>query len=329
MAITPQTNTTLKDIAQALLEVDDIVIGGHIGPDGDCIGSQLALMHALRACGKRAIVTLAKDEPIDQCIAYLPGSDQLQFAGEYDGPVGAFVAVDVPIKERLVNYQWALHEKAPLTITIDHHAVDSCMAQLSYTDPDAAATTMLVWEVAGHLNAWDVDGVAQCAYTGLLTDTGGFKNTNTDQRAFEAAAQMLAHGADAGLAAQKIFQQRRLQSIKLQSLIIDRMSFCMDGQFAISYLTLEDFERIGAVKADAEPMIDVLRSLEGVRVACVLREQEKDIRGSFRAKDDTDVAAIARHFDGGGHKAAAGFSVSKPMSKALDDVCAYCMKVMG
>ena len=329
MATTPQTNTTLLAIANALKDADDIVIGGHVGPDGDCLGSQLALMHALRSMGKTVTATLAKDEPIDAALAYLPGSDQMVFAGSYDGPVRAFVAVDVPNEERLMPDQWRLHQKAQLTITIDHHAYDKAMADLSYTDPDAASASILVWQVCEYLGASSNSEVAQCAFTGLMTDTGSFRYSNANAEAFEYAAAMVKAGADPSLAAQKVFQNRRRASVELQKLVIERMAFSCGGRFAVSYLLRDDFERLGAVKSDAEPMIDVLRSIEGVDVACMLREQEKDIRGSFRAKDDTDVAALARKYGGGGHKAAAGFSLSLPMGKALDVVCADVMKALA
>lgn len=321
MAVTPQTNTTLAAIAEALRERDAFVIGGHVSPDGDCIGSQLALAWTLRQLGKKVTCVLARDEAIAQNLRFLPGADEFVWAGAYQGPCDCFVAVDVPTPERLGDAA-ALQAAASLTVTVDHHAVPEAMAALSYTDPDAASTTMLVWELAGLLGAERDRIIATCAYTGLVTDTGRFQYQNTDAAALTAAAAMVAAGAEPAVVSKALFQNRTRGSIELEGVIVSHMSLSENGEAALSWLSLDDFARCGAVKADAEPLIDTLRSIAGVRVACVLREQDDNVRGSLRAKDDTDVAAIAREFDGGGHAAAAGFTYHGTLGEAVESLAA-------
>lgn len=321
MAVTPQTNTTLEAIAQALLEHDNYVICGHVGPDGDCLGSQLALAAALRQCGKQVACVLARNEPIDGTLAFLPGADSLVPAAHYDGPCDGFVAVDVPTPERLGDGA-ALQARASFTVTVDHHAVPKAMSRLSYTDPDAASTTMLIWELA-RLMGCDRDRIiATCAYTGLMTDTGRFQHQNADARAFAAGAEMVAAGADPAAIARNFYQNRSRASVALEALAIDHMAFSPDGRAVMSWLSLDDFARCGAVKSDAEPLIDVLRSVRGVEVACMLREQAGEVRGSLRAKGDADVAAIARAFGGGGHTAAAGFTFCGTLAEAVSALAA-------
>lgn len=320
MAVTPQTNTTLAAIAEELLTRDDIVICGHVSPDGDCIGSQLALMNALCSLGKRVTCVLADAEPsVDESFSFLPGFDKLVRAADYDGPVGVFIGVDVPTVQRIGDAA-RLHEKAEFTVTVDHHAVDSTMADLVYVDPDAAAAAKLVWELAGLLMNERDAAVATCAYTGLSTDTGRFQFQNTDAAAFDAASQMVAAGADPAGIAREVFQNRRLASIELEARAIEHMRLGADGRVAISWISRTDFEEFGAAKSDAEPLIDILRSIRGVRVACMLREQGDVVRGSLRAKDDTDVSVLARCYGGGGHKAAAGFTLDMPLSEAVEKV---------
>lgn len=329
MAVTPQTNTTLADITCALMERDDIVICGHVSPDGDCIGSQLALMNALRAKGKRVVCVLADAQPsVDEAFSFLPGFAELKPADEYDGPVGVFVGVDVPTVER-IGKGAALHARAAFRITIDHHAVDATMADLVYVDPDAAAAALLVWDVAKCLMGEPSAEVAQCAYTGLASDTGRFQYQNTDAACLQEAALMVAAGAEPAYVAREVFQNRRLASVQLEGRAIDRMMLLADGQGALSWLSRSDFEELGATKADAEPIINVLRSIRGVRVACMLREQDGTVRGSFRAKDDTDVSATARAFGGGGHKAAAGFTLNLPLDQAVEIVVAAMEKLVS
>lgn len=320
MAVTPQTNTSLRAIAEEMTRRDDFVICGHVSPDGDCIGSQLALMHALRSLGKRATCVLAEENGlVDDSLSFLPGADELIAPSAFDGTIGVLVCVDVPTVERIGDAR-VLHEKAAFKVTIDHHAVESTMSDLVYVDPDAAATAILIWELTSYLLERRNAFVATCAYTGLVTDTGRFQYQNTDVASLDAAAEMVAAGADPALVAREVFQNRRLASIMLEARAIERMRFSADGAAVVSWLAIDDFEEFGAVKSDAEPIINALRSVKGVRVACMLREQDEAVRGSLRAKDDTDVSCLARRFGGGGHKAAAGFTLAMRLDEAVEMV---------
>ena len=321
MAVSPQTNCTLAEIANRLCELDDFVVCGHVSPDGDCLGSQLALAAALRRLGKRVTCVLVKDEPVEaNLLRVLDGAQDLVFAGAYKGAPGAFVGVDVPTRERIGEAACALLDRALFSFTIDHHAVDTTMCDMVYVDPDAASTTMLIWELAGYLGVERTGAVANCCYTGLVTDTGRFQYQNTDERCMSLAAEMVAAGADPASVSREVFQNRTYASMRLEATAIMRAEFSEDGATALGYLTREDFARFGAHKSDAEPVIDALRRIEGVRVACMLREQEDCIRGSLRAKDDTDVSAIARTFGGGGHVAAAGFTLHCTLDEAVAQV---------
>lgn len=315
MAVTPQTNTTLAAIGEELMAHESFCICGHVSPDGDCLGSQLALAAALRGAGKRADVLLATDDPADERFRFLPGFDGLVPASAYRGEFDAFVAVDVPTPERLADAA-AVHGRAPLAVTIDHHAVDSRMAQLSYTDPDAPSTTVLVWDLLATMPVERGADVALCAYTGLVTDTGSFQHQNAGVEAFRAAAEMVAAGAEPSLVAREVYQQRSLASVRLEALALERLELICGGAGALSYVTLADMDACGAVKADTEPLIDAIRNIAGVRMACMLREGDGIVRGSLRAKDGTDVAAIAREFGGGGHRAAAGFTFEGTLGQA-------------
>lgn len=320
MSATPQSNATLEDIARELRDRDNFVICGHVSPDGDCLGSELALMHALRSLGKRVACVFAKEAIVDDGLLFLPGIDEIVPAASYDGPCDTFIAVDVPTVERIGDAS-ALQERAGFTVTIDHHAVDTRMSQASYTDPDAASTTMLVWEICGLLGVDRSGVIAECAYTGLATDTGGFRFQNADAAAFRAAADMVACGADPAAVAREVFQNRNIASFQLEALALERSTLLCDGAAIVSWLTLDDFTRFNASKADAEPIVTTLRSVRGIRVACLVREQDDmTIRGNLRSKDDTNVATIACQFGGGGHDAAAGFTTEGTLAEVLERV---------
>ena len=317
MAVTPQTNCSLAEIAELLRELDDFVICGHVSPDGDCLGSQLALWHALRALGKRATCVLVRDEPVDDANAFMPGAADMLPAERFSGAARVFVGVDVPTRERVEAAACAILDSCETSATIDHHASDVAMCEHVYVDPDAASASMLVWEVVKMLCAEPPLEAAVCAYTGLVTDTGGFCFQNSDARAFRTASELVERGVNPAEVARHAFQSRTMASLLLEELVINRMRLICDGQAAVSWLSQADFEALGAVKADAENMIDTLRSLKTVRVACMLREQDGVVRGSLRSKDETDVSALAARLGGGGHRAAAGFTLRMGLSQAV------------
>jgi len=320
------TNTTLDQIAEVISAHQRFAICGHVGPDGDCLGSQVALAAALRQLGKDVTCLLAKPDPIDHSLRFLPGLDDFVVGADYTETPEVFIAVDVPRADRLETAE-AVHARTPVTITIDHHATDASYSQYNYIVPESASATVLVWELAKLLNATN----QECAFgalTGLITDTGRFAYQNTNPQAFVAAAEMQAAGASPADISRDFFQNRTVPSIKLEQRVIERMQLLCDGGFSFSYLTWSDFAECGAIKADADPLIDTLRDIAGVRVALILRERDDgEVRGSLRAKDDTDVAAVARCFDGGGHKAAAGLTYHGPLDKAREEVPAKVMEM--
>lgn len=317
--VTPLTNTTLGAIARFIEEHETFAICGHVNPDGDCLGSQLALEQGLRVLGKRVTGLLATDQPIEEKLRFLPGSEHLVPAVDFDEEVEVFIAVDVPNIDRLKDAA-AVHDRAQFRITIDHHASDTSMADLNYVDPDSPSASDLVWELLKLLDCVD-EAQALCALTGIMTDTGRFSYQNTTPACFVHAAETVEAGAEPNLIAREFFQSRSLPSLRLEQVMLERMMFFADGAFVFSYLKDSDFAEQGAIRDDAEILIDVLRNIAGVRVALILKENGKgEIRGSLRAKDDTDVARIARVFGGGGHRAAAGLTFHGALFEACEAV---------
>lgn len=324
-----RTNATPAEMAALLASCDSIAICGHVNPDGDCLGSQLALAAALRDKGKRVDVLLANDAPVEEGLRFLPGFGDLLPASRYEASPEAFVYVDVSVRDRIGDAA-RVADSAKRRFVIDHHAGTEQIAQWYCIDPSAASCSLLVWEVIAELEVSPTPDMALCAYTGLMTDTGRFQFQNTDARAFQAAAEMVAAGAKPAYAAQEFFQNRSLASLRLEQRMVQRMRFLADGACAFSYITLDDYRECDAVDADAEALIDTLRSLRGIRVACLLKERPDKLRGSLRAKDDeTDVAKLAAALGGGGHCAAAGFTLLLPLDESiarveglLEELCA-------
>ena len=318
MTATLQANTTLEDMALRMRTLDDYVICGHVSPDGDCIGSQLALWHALRAIGKRATCVLVRDDPTPAELSFLPGIENMVPAQQFEGVAATFVACDVPSRARMGDAACAILDVSSQSFTIDHHPSEGAVTDYLYTDSKSASASILIWHLVKHLMDDPPYESALCAFTGLVTDTGGFRYQNSDANAFHIAGELVSQGVDPSMVSTHVFQNRSCASLELEAATIRRMKLFNGGAAVLSWVLVSDFEKSGAMKADAEPLIEVLRSLSGIRVACMLREQDGVVRGSLRAKDDTDVSKLARELGGGGHKAAAGFTLELPMERAVE-----------
>lgn len=309
------------DFSRAIEILDDaktVVVCGHVNPDGDCIGSVLALSAALKAKGLDVTPLLAtRDCP--QAYDFLEGYADLTPACEYKGEPDVFFSVDVPSSERTGDGD-AVFKRAAKSIAIDHHQGTCAFADAAYVDEHAAAAGIIVWEFIEQLGVERTPQIADCCYAALLTDTGRFQFQNADERAFEAAAQMVAAGASPSDIALKVYQRRTMASLKLDALVVERLQLVCGGKAAVSWVSEKDFAELGAVQEDGEGLIDLVRQIDGIEIAVMLRDQGAIVRGSIRSKTDRDVSAIAAKMNGGGHKAAAGFTVRGDLARAKKTV---------
>ena len=301
-------------------EAKTVAVCGHINPDGDCLGSVLALTSVLNGAGIEATPLLAsKDKPA--ALDFLPGYDTLVPALDYADDPDVFVMVDVPNDERMRDGA-AVKARAKATVKIDHHMGPDDVADICYIDESAAAAGMLVWELAKQMCDTPSMDVAKNCYAALLTDTGSFRFQNADEAAFESAAQMVAAGADPAYAATQFYQRKTIPALKLESLVVSRLQIECQGHLAISWVEERDLEQLGARKDDCEELIDVVRQIAGPEVSVILRGQKDCIRGSIRSKTSHDVRAIAMQMNGGGHVAASGFTLYGSMQDAIGEVVA-------
>ena len=313
-------DATLKEIADKLLSAKNIVICGHINPDGDCLGSQLLLAMALKSAGKEVYGLLASNSPVDKGLRFLPEIETLQNANSYHGQADAFVSLDVPNSDRLGSDAASIQKSANFRITIDHHIPEQKMSEYNYIDTKSASASIIVWQLIKHICPNPTPEMASCAYIGLMTDTGRFQHQNTNAQALAAAADMVEAGADIYELTKLVYQRRSVPSLKLEAVALSKMIINQEKRYVIAALSKDDFANTGAHKSDAEPVLDSIRSIDGMIVACSLRQLGGQIRGSFRSSDETNVAAMAENFGGGGHKAAAGFTLSCSLEEAVQQV---------
>lgn len=327
MTCTNSTNIDIDGIAKLLLEGNDFAICGHTSPDGDCIGSTLAMKAMLDALGKRSWALVADDDFKSDSLDFMPGFEALEFVGDFEESAHTFILVDVPNEKRLGKHAASVVNRASSTLTIDHHESDTNHSKYRYIDPDSASCTLIMWKIAKELlescsdevlNNPVMRDIAMCCYAGLLTDTGRFMFQNTNEECFAASKEMVETGIDVPRISSRLFQENTLASLKLNALVTDRMKILDKGRIVLSWLSNADLDEVGATNADTEDCINTIRALEGARVACILKERNDTVRGSLRAKDGTNVAEIASEFGGGGHIAAAGFTLECDLIEAIE-----------
>ena len=290
----------------ALRRATSVVVCGHVRPDGDAIGSTLGLSLALREAGIPAVPTLASRSDGPSTYEFLPGFALFVAAEQLDAP-DVFVAVDSPNPARLGDAE-QLMRQAKTVIVIDHHPDGSGFGTVNIIDSTAASTGQLVWGLARALEPNPSTDVAQCCYVGLITDTGRFSYDNTSARSFLDAADMVAAGVNPAEIARLTYQNRSKASLDIEARAMCRLTLANDGHVAYAWVTDDDFEELSVLPEEAESLPDAVRVLGGIEVAVLLRQRGDEVRVNLRAKTGFDVGGVARAFDGGGHRAASGFT---------------------
>lgn len=294
--------------AVALRRADSVVVCAHVRPDGDAVGSVLGLTLALRSAGIAAVPTLADERPAPSTYSFLPGHSLYVPAADLDPPA-VFVALDTPVPQRL-GIAEGLMTDAESTIVIDHHPDGITYGNTRLCDASMAATGQIVWHLLEALEVAPTADIALPLYVALMTDTGRFSYDNTSAAALRDAAEMLEAGVEASYAARMVYQERSAASLAIESRAMARLVTVNESRVAWTYLIDADFEEVGAAPEEAEHVIDSVRALAGVDVVILLRQKGSEVRGNLRAKTGVDVASVAHAFGGGGHRAAAGFTVS-------------------
>lgn len=300
-------------ILEAIREHRRFCIVGHVRPDGDCVGCQLGLAAALENEGKEVVVW--NDDRLPQKLAFLDPQHVLQ-PPRPDESFDCVVAVDAASYERLGRVGDCIRDRK-LLINIDHHASNTRFGDVNWVGTHAPSTGELLFRLLKYAG-WSVTPrIADCLFAALSTDTGSFQYPSTRPSTFTVAGELVKRGANLTTICREVYQSYPLSRVCLLRHLFNHFRLAHNNQIAYFWLKPADFARTGASPADAEGLIDHLRAIEPVVVACVFEEVEPElIRISLRSKDmDVDVNHIASAFGGGGHAAAAGARLSgRPLS---------------
>ena len=298
-----------EEIRAAIDAHETFLIVAHVGPDGDAIGSALALKFALEAMGKEAWVVSSDGVP-PSC-RYLPGWKTVAATSPAQ-PQCVFI-LDCDGTSARVAAPSHLVERTRFKVLIDHHRTSLPNFDVNWIDPDQPATALMIWSLLNYLRAPISADIAQCLLCGLSTDTGNFRFPSTTPETLRAAGELVEAGADIALTAFKLFDERSFGSTKLTGIALDKMVSECDGELTWTALTAADFETTGAGDEGSENIVNLLRNVRGARMAIIMREKWDETgptaRVSVRAQPELRADLFASSFGGGGHAAAAGFRV--------------------
>ncbi|HEU4393235.1 MAG TPA: bifunctional oligoribonuclease/PAP phosphatase NrnA [Solirubrobacterales bacterium] len=322
--VTEIPGSDLERVSAELRTRDRFLLTAHEGPDGDALGSLLGMHHLLTQLGKDSVMFLAaKEFPLPVEYRFLP-LEEVFHEPPADMADRTVVFLDCGNIDRMpVDFLTAGGNDV---INIDHHHDNTRFGDYNLVDVGASCTAEIVYDLAILLGARITPEMASALYVGLITDTGKFMYENTNAHTHRVAAELIDAGVDIDDTYRRLYEHVPIEKLRLVVRAIDGIQRHCDGRLVITYITSADYEETGAGEEMTEGVIDHLRSIDGTKVAAVVRDLGNRGRAarkvSLRSSEgDVDVSAIARRHGGGGHKRAAGFSTDLGLEELVEFLC--------
>lgn len=312
-----------RSVADAIAGAKQIVLACHQGPDGDALGSMLALAIALDRQGRTAVSSWGSDPfSVPKHYAFLPRLELLSPPESVPAAPELMVTFDCGSFERLGLLE--PHGRAAKDlVVVDHHVSNDHFGTINLIDGDVAASAILCYKLIRAMGVELDRDIATCLYTGVLTDTGSFKYRNTTPEVHEIAADLLAHGVSHDEISRIVYDTHPVGFLKLLSVVLARAEVIPDASMIWTWFTQADLEEASIEPEDTDALIDVIRTADVAEVACVLKELPEGVfKVSMRAKSVANVGAVCESFGGGGHALAAGFTADTADRRAIVDAVA-------
>jgi len=308
-----------EEVVGALAAARRVGAVGHVGPDGDALGSILALTLAARRAGKEAYATFGEPFVLTPIYDELDRSTLVP-PGEFPEGLDVVVACDTAARDRLGSVG-KVAESATTLIVVDHHGSNDGFGDIRWIRPDAAATAQMIFHLLRALD-WEIDAAVGAAiYTGIVTDTGRFQYSSTTPDVHHIAAELLEAGVRQDRLGEKLFEEAPFGYYRVVANVMGRAVLERELRLVWSVMYHADLEEGGIGYEDTDGLVDLVRMAREADVACLLKERESGvIKGSLRSRGVVDVAAVAATFGGGGHHNAAGFTFSGTIDEAIERV---------
>jgi bifunctional oligoribonuclease and PAP phosphatase NrnA len=311
----------VTSVADAIRANDRFLVVTHENPDGDALGSMLAMALALRALRKDVVMYLSGNAPTPAEYRFLDlGDVRRELPDDLEERV--LLAVDCANDRRIGEENTGV-DRAQLVVNVDHHHDNSEFGDVNLIVAEASSTSEIVRDILRELDVALTPEIAAALYVGLVTDTGRFQYTNTTPKALRLAAELVEAGADVHGIFRHVYETVQFSKLKLLARALERAQLFEGGRLVVSYLLKDDFGDVGAEEPYSEGIIDSLRAVEGSEMVALIREPPRNEgparRISLRSShDEVDVSAVARKMGGGGHRQAAGFSSDKPIGEIVE-----------
>jgi phosphoesterase RecJ-like protein len=305
---------SIAKLLDAFRSTSSFLITCHCRPDGDAVGSVLAMAEILDQLGCKAQVVLA--DPVPYIYRDLPGLSRIRIAPSVEPGDETIIVLECDSIERT----GLKGLEGRRLINIDHHASGRHFAEINWIDETACAVAAMVYQIAVAAGVTITPSMATCLYTAVLSDTGAFTYPSTNASTFALAHQLALYGADPGQVARDLYFSNPESKVRLLAVALSNME--CHGQLAWSWVTAEEMQRTGAGAEDCEGVVNYLIGIAGVESAVFLREvaDTSEFRLSIRSKGKVDVARVAEHFGGGGHRSASGCTLAGPLNVATDRI---------
>ncbi|CAN5430500.1 bifunctional oligoribonuclease/PAP phosphatase NrnA [soil metagenome] len=318
-----ERSRAITELAEELRGSDRFLLTTHEGPDGDALGSLLAMHNLLEQMGKDSVMFLAaKEFPLPVEYRFLALTDVFHEAPA-DVVDRTLLFLDCGNIDRMpVDF---LQREGARIVNVDHHHDNTRFGTLNVVDTQASCTAEIVWRLAKELGAEITPEIANALYVGLITDTGMFMYENTGVEAHQMAGELIEAGVVVDEIFRRLYERVPFEKLRLMSRALDRVRSFDEGRLTITYVSEQDYADTGASDGLTEGIIDFVRAIEGTIVAGVVRDKTDGGRAarkvSLRSSDGSvDVSAIARNHGGGGHRRAAGFGTDLPFDELVEEL---------
>ena len=306
---------TLDNILEEIKKADKIAILTHENPDGDAIGSSLAMKLALKQLGKEADIIIPE---FPKSFEFLPGANEIIKESNVEQYDVTFALDCASIK--LLNGFVKYFDNAKTKIIIDHHSSNTMFGDFNYVDQDAPACAQLLLVVFNYFNIDVTQDIGTCILTGIITDTGGLRYEGVTAETFRFVAELCEKGVKVSKVYEQVFSSKTRAKFELHRIALNRLEFLENGRVAFTYITKEDEEKVGASNGDYDGIVENGRDVEGVEVSVFLRETSTGIKVSLRSKTQVNVSQVALIFGGGGHVRAAGCKIQGNIEQVKNQI---------
>ncbi|TDA68939.1 MAG: bifunctional oligoribonuclease/PAP phosphatase NrnA [Clostridia bacterium] len=304
------------------------LVAAHYLPDGDAIGSTVALALALEQMGLE--VTAVNHDPVPRMYSFIPGMERIKRPQDVAAVPGLVILLDCSDMERPGrDLKERIQESGAIVVNLDHHISNTGFGDLSWVDPGAAATGELVYSLIREMGVEITPAIATALYTALATDTGSFRFANTTPAAHAIAAELIAHGVDVVRASLHLWEEKELVALRVLGAVLPTLELAAGGQIAWMYVDLATFTALGARSEHCEGLADYPRSIIGVEAGMFFREVEPGVvKVGMRSKTYLDVNELAACFGGGGHQRAAGCTVRGELQAVIRRVVGRAVEML-